>query len=237
MGRALKTRFQLADSENYCPNMVQIKIAEAPKPESECLTSVNSTVPSSAPEVQAVRVVSRQRASRCYGLYVFLFFMLGISFLATVKRLCDYKEQNLRLRQELALERQKDAVLKEAVRSNVPEAKFGLLSRVPAWDIDVEVPGEEETPGWFSVNLMVLWSSPRITPCDMAQLSHLLAMEIYHHKEVIHVLQAESIEAEKEYYSEDDDEDEEEEEDEENWKRRTGLDTLEEIIDESEDLY
>ena len=43
--------------------------------------------------------------------------------------------------------------------------------------------------------------------------------------------QAESIEAEKEYYSEDDDEDEEEEEeeeeDEENWKRRTGLDTLE----------
>ena len=33
--------------------------------------------------------------------------MLGISFLATVKRLCDYKEQNLRLRQELALERQK----------------------------------------------------------------------------------------------------------------------------------
>ena len=51
------------------------------------------------------------------------------------------------------------------------------------------MPGEEETPGWFSVNLMVLWSSPRITPCDMAQLSHLLAMEIYHHKEVIHVLQ------------------------------------------------
>ena len=32
-----------------------------------------------------------------------------------------------------------DAVLKEAVRSNIPEAKFGLLSRVPAWDIDVEV--------------------------------------------------------------------------------------------------
>merc|ERR1712156_1259556 len=104
-----------------------------------CLTSVSSTVPSSAPEGQAVRVVSRQRASRCYGLYIFLFFMLGISFLATVKRLCDYKEQNLRLMQELALERQKDAVL-----SNVPEAKFGLLSRVPAWDIDVEVPGEEE---------------------------------------------------------------------------------------------
>ena len=115
--------------------------------------------------------------------------MLGISFLATVKRLCDYKEQNLRLRQELALERQKvekgpnnthtlqctylhynthtlhytlhihfsvqDAVLKEAVRSNVPEAKFGLLSRVPAWDIDVEVCIDEgvERTVWIYYNL------------------------------------------------------------------------------------
>ena len=115
--------------------------------------------------------------------------MLGISFLATVKRLCDYKEQNLRLRQELALERQKvekgpnnthtlqctylhynthtlhytlhihfsvqDAVLKEAVRSNVPEAKFGLLSRVPAWDIDVEVCIDEgvDRTVWIYYNL------------------------------------------------------------------------------------
>ena len=48
-----------------------------------------------------------------------------------------------------------DAVLKEAVRSNIPEAKFGLLSRVPAWDIDVEVCIDEgvDRTVWIYYNL------------------------------------------------------------------------------------
>ena len=45
--------------------------------------------------------------------------------------------------------------MKEAVRSNVPEAKFGLLSRVPAWDIDVEVCIDEgvDRTVWIYYNL------------------------------------------------------------------------------------
>merc|ERR1712215_59298 len=41
---------------------------------------------------------------------------------------------------------------------------------------------EEMETGW-TINLSVLWTSPKITPCDMARLSHMLAKEIYAHRE------------------------------------------------------
>ena len=44
----------------------------------------------------------------------------------------------------------------------------------------VEAEGKvEQPPSTWSINLSVLWTSPRITPCDMASLSHILAEEIY----------------------------------------------------------
>jgi len=193
--------------------MVQIKISEAPKPglesEAESLTTVTSTTPSVLPEIRAVRVVKRNKSSKSCGITFFLFFLLSVSFLATVKRLCDYKEENFRLLQELAFERQKDALLKQTVKSNVPEARFALLSKVPVVDFDVEVPGGGVSRGWFSVNLMVLWRSPTITPCDMARLSHQLSMEIYQHSDVIDIVQAQRMkesETVEKYYEEDSEE-------------------------------
>ena len=50
------------------------------------------------------------RSSRCYWLSAILYFIIGLSFMATVKRLCDYKEENFRLMQELAVERQKEGL-------------------------------------------------------------------------------------------------------------------------------
>jgi len=172
--------------------MVQIKVTDPVKPpvqaESESLTTVTSTTPRNQPEIRAVRVLTKTESSRCHRVTVVLFVLLGISFMATVKRLCDYKEDNYRLAQELVMERQKDALLKEAVKSNVPEETFSLLAKLPPFDYDLEVNGEER--GWFSVNLNVLWNSPSITPCDMARLAHMLTMEIYHHSDILDIVQA-----------------------------------------------
>merc|ERR1712168_359152 len=143
---------------NILPEMVQIKMSEAPK-------------------------AHLKRSSRCSGLTVFLFLLLGVSFMATVKRLCDYKELNLRLRQDLAIEKQKDYLLKEAVRVSMPEEQFALLSSIP--NLNTEVP-EEEVPGWFSmVHLRFLWTSPRLYICkDMVAFTRQLVVEIYRKEEV-----------------------------------------------------
>merc|ERR1712168_151635 len=169
---------------NILPKMVQIKMLEAAKADlkSSELTSVTSTSPSVVPDVRRVRT-NPQRSSRSSGLTVFLFLLLGVSFMATVKRLCDYKELNLRLRQDLAIEKQKDYLLKQAVRAAVPEEQFAILSNIP--NLDTEVP-EEEVPGWFSmVHLRFLWTSPRLYICkDMVAFTRQLVVEIYRKEEV-----------------------------------------------------
>merc|ERR1712066_355671 len=225
--------------------MVQIKMSEAPKAglesEKEALTTVTSTTPSVVPEIRAVRVVKRnQSSSKSCGISFFLLFLLGISFLATVKRLCDYKEENFRLMQELAFERQKDAILKQTVKSSIPEAKFALLSKVPVVDFDVKVAEGGVSRGWFSVNLMVLWSSPSITPCDMVRLSHQLSMEIYQPSDVIAIVQVQRMkesETFEKYYEEDSEEIEKTEEvfnQEVLATTESELDMIEELIEESE---
>ena len=50
------------------------------------------------------------RSSRSCWLSAILYLIIGLSFMATVKRLCDYKEENFRLMQELAVERQKEGL-------------------------------------------------------------------------------------------------------------------------------
>ena len=51
------------------------------------------------------------RSAKCYWFSALLYVLIGFSFMATVKRLCDYKEENFRLMQQLAVEKQKECVL------------------------------------------------------------------------------------------------------------------------------
>ena len=51
------------------------------------------------------------RSAKCYWFSALLYVLIGFSFMATVKRLCDYKEENFLLMQQLALEKQKEGLL------------------------------------------------------------------------------------------------------------------------------
>merc|ERR1711973_108168 len=181
----LETGFRLATYRD----MGQLKLSDSSKDgiKSSELTTVTSTTPSVVPEVGGVRVRTLQQksSSRCRGLSIFLFLLLTVSFMATLKKLCDYKELNIRLMQELALERSKDSILKEAVRASVPEEKFALISSNP--NLDIQMPEEEQPRGLFEVNLMVLWSSPPIyNACndDLVRITNQLVFEIYRKKEI-----------------------------------------------------
>lgn len=112
---------------------------------------------------------------------IFLVLLSVIFAVLTVKTICDLKEENLRLWQQLALERQKDSALKLAVRDNIPSTRF-LAHQFTAAEVAlVQAEGlPDPTPGSsWTINLSVLWSAPDITPCDMHLLSHVLAEEIY----------------------------------------------------------
>ena len=77
-----------------------------------------------------------------------------------------------------------DAALKLAVRDNIPAQRFiqHRFNSVEAGQVEAEGKVEQPTSTW-SINLSVLWTSPLITPCDMARLSHILAREIYAQQE------------------------------------------------------
>ena len=57
------------------------------------------------------------RPSGCFWISAVLYLVIGICFMATVKRLCEYKEENFTLMEELAMERQKEGLLLELSRS------------------------------------------------------------------------------------------------------------------------
>merc|ERR1719470_789539 len=110
-----------------------------------------------------------------------LLVILAIIFtVSAVKQICDLKEQNISLLQQLAFEIQKDAALKLAVRDNIPAQRFiqHRFNSVEAGQVEAEGKVDQPTSTW-SINLSVLWTSPLITPCDMARLSHILTQEIY----------------------------------------------------------
>eukprot|EP00092_Neocalanus_flemingeri_P021949 GFUD01023806.1.p1 GENE.GFUD01023806.1~~GFUD01023806.1.p1 ORF type:complete len:327 (-),score=121.09 GFUD01023806.1:75-941(-) len=165
--------------------MVQIRISDNEK---ETSGGVSSLLPTTDPEVRkrTEEIVSkRQQRSSVGSFSTTLLVILAIFFtLTTVKQICDLKEQNFRLMQQLAFERQKDAALKLAVRDNIPENKFiqHSFNSVEAGLVEAEGKLDQPSSTW-SINLSVLWTSPMITPCDMARLSHILAEEIYAHQE------------------------------------------------------
>merc|ERR550539_2185209 len=172
--------------------MVQIQVSEVTKPtpasDPASLTRVTSTNPREVPEPRPVRLSERrERSSRCYWLSAILYLIIGLCFMATVKRLCDYKEENFRLMQELAVERQKVYVLKGKVRDNIPEATFVVQPELPQVGYDLQIAGAEH--GWFTVNLRVLWNSPHISVCDAVSLLRILARDIYHQHQKLEMIE------------------------------------------------
>jgi len=122
----------------------------------------------------------RQRQQATSKSCVILVLLSCLFAILTVKKICDLNEQNLFLRQQLALERQKDSALKMAVRDNIPSARF-LGHRFTKAQVEL-LESESQLPmpiSSWTINLSILWASDEITPCDMHQLSHLLADEIY----------------------------------------------------------
>merc|ERR1712004_935169 len=122
----------------------------------------------------------RQRQQATSKSCVTLVLLSCLFAILTVKKICDLNEQNLFLRQQLALERQKDSALKMAVRDNIPSARF-LGHRFTKAQVEL-LESETQLPmpvSSWTINLSILWASDEITPCDMHQLSHLLADEIY----------------------------------------------------------
>jgi len=122
----------------------------------------------------------RQRQQATSKSCVILVLLSCLFAILTVKKICDLNEQNLFLRQQLALERQKDSALKMAVRDNIPSARF-LGHRFTKAQVEL-LESESQLPmpvSSWTINLSILWASDQITPCDMHQLSHLLADEIY----------------------------------------------------------
>merc|ERR1711970_351195 len=146
----------------------------------ESVGSVAELLPTINPGIQERRLdVSPKRSSSSLASTILV--ILSIIFaVSALKQICDLREQNLSLMQQLAYERQKDAALKLAVRHNIPADKFMQQRFSSAENEKVEAEGKVEEPrSSWSINLSVLWTSPSITPCDMSRLAQVLAQEIY----------------------------------------------------------
>merc|ERR1711872_979367 len=157
--------------------MGQIKLGRDNK---ETVGSVAELLPTINPEFRERRLDNprnRSSSSIASTLLVILSFIFAVSAL---KQICDLREQNISLIQQLAYERQKDAALKLAVRDNIPEDRF-MQHRFKSEEAEKVKAGgivEEPKSSW-SINLSVLWTSPTITPFDMSRLARVLAEEIY----------------------------------------------------------
>merc|ERR1712037_1044868 len=125
--------------------------------------------------------VPRQRKQTTNKSCIILVLLSCLFAILTVKKICDLNEQNIWLRQQLAIERQKDSALKLAVRDNIPSARFlgHQFTKAEMQLVEQESRLEAIPISTWTINLSVLWASPDITPCDMHQLSHVLADEIY----------------------------------------------------------
>jgi len=167
--------------------MVKIKLFDNNNKENKNVANVEDLLPT-------IRTVVRNREtppkSKTVSLGTsILFFIVVLITLTTVKQVCDLKEQNAWLIQQLALEKQKDAALKLAIKQNIPEDKFVNQNYSPN---DVNLMESESqialpNSSW-SINLSVLWTSPTISRCEMGQLAHMLVEEIYVHKEDLGIL-------------------------------------------------
>merc|ERR1711962_646627 len=105
----------------------------------------------------------RQRQQATSKSCVILVLLSCLFAILTVKKICDLNEQNLFLRQQLALERQKDSALKMAVRDNIPSARF-LGHRFTKAQVEL-LESESQLPmpvSSWTINLSILWASDEI---------------------------------------------------------------------------
>merc|ERR1712212_713174 len=144
--------------------------------------------------------IPRERRQTTNKSCIILVLLSCLFAILTVKKICDLNEQNIWLRQQLSIERQKDSALKLAVRDNIPSARF-LGHRFTKEELELVEAESRLQPlptSTWTINLSVLWTSPDITPCDMHQLSHVLADEIYNRVEAREQLAAAWEEKEEE---------------------------------------
>lgn len=129
--------------------------------------------------------VPRERRQTTNKSCIILVLLSCLFAILTVKKICDLNEQNIWLRQQLSIERQKDSALKLAVRDNIPSARFlgHRFTKAEVELVEAESRLQPVPASTWTINLSVLWASPDITPCDMHQLSHVLADEIYNRVE------------------------------------------------------
>merc|ERR1719184_564115 len=129
--------------------------------------------------------VPRERRQTTNKSCIILVLLSCLFAVLTVKKICDLNEQNMWLRQQLSIERQKDSALKLAVRDNIPSARFlgHQFTRAEVELVEEESRVQAVPVSTWTINLSVLWASPDITPCDMHKLSHVLADEIYNRVE------------------------------------------------------
>jgi len=173
--------------------MVQIQLPEQEKPLEQKEEEVRGDVERGVQQqgeapllpTSVRHPVPRERRQTTNKSCIILVLLSCLFAILTVKKICDLNEQNIWLRQQLSIERQKDSALKLAVRDNIPSARF-LGHRFTKAEVELV---EEESrlqpvpASTWTINLSVLWASPDITPCDMHQLSHVLADEIYNRVE------------------------------------------------------
>merc|ERR1719233_2240998 len=129
--------------------------------------------------------VPRERRQTTNKSCIILVLLSCLFAVLTVKKICDLNEQNMWLRQQLSIERQKDSALKLAVRDNIPSARFlgHQFTKAEVELVEAESRLQPLPTSTWTINLSVLWASPDITPCDMHKLSHVLADEIYNRVE------------------------------------------------------
>jgi len=158
--------------------MVQLKLPDVGKEEGFLPLSTKDT-----PQMAAIQVRRERRVGLGNWSCLLLGLMAVLFSFFTIKEICDLKQENIVLRQMLALERQKDAALKLAVKDSIPQSSF-LTSYTPEDEAEVEAEGQEDhiqTPprGW-GMNLLILWRQPSPRPpCSMLRLAQMLGQEIY----------------------------------------------------------
>jgi len=126
-------------------------------------------------------VVIAKAQRKKYKCTLSILMVVVLLMIFQLKSFCDLKQENLRLKKALRLERIKDATLKRAVSDYVPEADF-LSTRYSETDIEPFNHQEDEvveSGSRWSINVGVLWTSDDITRCDMALLSKYHQFIIY----------------------------------------------------------
>jgi len=188
--------------------MVQLKLGESkkvplePKETKETVVDLDNAerVPTAVP-VGSYRIIRRTSPSQIGWFPIFSFFVILVSSFCLLKQVCNLKQENIFLRRQLELEAQKDAILKQVVMdAAVTEQMFLRTGYNMNKELNVIYSAPVKDPSnWLDINLSLLWTSPEITHCDMANVARMLFQEMYKHGQQIYELKEDEdlVEAEE----------------------------------------